>query len=57
MIALRGYDPQYGARPMKREIRNVIEDKISEIIINNNIKEGDTIKLTAVNSNINVSIV
>jgi len=57
IIALRGYDPQYGARPIRREIRNIIEDKISEIIINNNIKAGDTIKLTAVNSNINVSIV
>ncbi|MDC0227543.1 AAA family ATPase [Alphaproteobacteria bacterium] len=57
IIALRAYNPQYGARPIKREIRNVIEDKISEIIINNNIKEGDKIKLTAVNSNINVSII
>ena len=57
IIALRGYDPQYGARPIRREIRNIIEDKISEIIINNNIKEGDTIKLTAVDSNININIV
>ena len=32
-IALKGYNPEYGARPIKREIRNVVEDKISEMII------------------------
>ena len=31
-IALKGYNPEYGARPIKREIRDVVEDKISEIL-------------------------
>ena len=41
-IALMGYSPEYGARPIKRKIRSAIEDKISELIIKNVAKEGDT---------------
>ena len=46
LIALRGYNPEYGARPIKREIRNIVEDKISEMIVNNEIDEGSIIKLS-----------
>ena len=46
LIALRGYNPEYGARPIKREIRNIVEDKISEMIVNNKIDEGSIIKLS-----------
>ena len=41
-IALMGYSPEYGARPIKRKIRSAIEDNISELIIKNDAKEGDT---------------
>ena len=57
IIALKGYDPEYGARPIKREIRNVVEDKISEMIINNQIKEGSTIRIDVIDNNIEVSLV
>ena len=40
LLALTGYDPEYGARPIKKEIRNVIEDQISELIITNEVKDG-----------------
>ena len=56
-IALKGYNPEYGARPIKREIRDVVEDKISELIINNNIKEGSVIMIEVVDNNIEVSLV
>ena len=56
-IALKGYNPEYGARPIKREIRNVVEDKISEMIINNDIKKGNTIVVEVINNNIEVSVV
>jgi len=56
-IALKGYNPEYGARPIKKEIRNVVEDKISEMIINNDIKEGNTIIVEVINNNIEVSVV
>ncbi|MDC0456762.1 AAA family ATPase [Alphaproteobacteria bacterium] len=55
-IALKGYNPEYGARPIKKEIRNVVEDKISEMIINNHIKEGNTIIVEVINNNIEVSV-
>ena len=56
-IALKGYNPEYGARPIKREIRDVVEDKISEMIINNNIEEGSVIKIEVFNNNIEVNLV
>ena len=56
-IALKGYNPEYGARPIKREIRDVVEDKISELIINNNIKEGSVIMIEVVDNNIEVKLV
>ncbi|MDG1981999.1 MAG: AAA family ATPase [Alphaproteobacteria bacterium] len=56
-IALKGYNPEYGARPIKREIRDVVEDKISEMIINNNIREGSVIRIQVVNNNIEVNLV
>ena len=56
IIALKGYSPEYGARPIKREIRNVVENKISEMIINNDIKEGGIIRVEVINNNIEVSL-
>ena len=55
-IALNGYDPEYGARPIKRKIRSEIEDKISEIIIKNECKNEDTFLLTVKNNKIIVNI-
>ena len=46
MIALKGYSPEYGARPIKREIRNLVEDVISKKILNETIKEGSHVKIT-----------
>ena len=42
-LANKGYDIQFGARPLKRAIQNHIEDEISELLLENSIKEGDTI--------------
>ena len=56
-IALKSYNPEYGARPIKREIRDVVGDKISELIINNNIKEGSVIMIEVVDNNIEVNLV
>lgn len=42
-IANKGYDVQYGARPLKRAIQTYIEDALSEVILGNEIHEGDTI--------------
>ena len=42
-IAKSGFDPVYGARPLRRAIQNEIEDMLSEEIIDGNIKSGDSI--------------
>ena len=56
LLALTGYDPEYGARPIKREIRNVIEDKISELIINNKVEEGKTLFVGVIDNKIDISV-
>ena len=45
-VAEAGYDPQYGARPLKRAIQRFIEDPVAEAIISKKAKPGETITLT-----------
>ena len=45
-MATKGYDVQFGARPLKRAIQNHIEDGLSEMIINGDLKPGDTIRIS-----------
>ena len=45
-IANKGYDIQYGARPLKRAIQTHVEDALAEVILGNEIQEGDTIRGT-----------
>ena len=45
-VATKGYDVQFGARPLKRAIQNYLEDGISDIIVNGDKKPGDTIHIT-----------
>ncbi|MGV6844647.1 MAG: ATP-dependent Clp protease ATP-binding subunit, partial [Lutibacter sp.] len=44
-IADKGFDKQYGARPLKRAIQKYIEDALAEEIVNSKLKEGDTIHM------------
>ncbi len=44
-IADKGFDRDYGARPLKRAIQKYIEDALAEEIINGKLKEGDTITM------------
>jgi ATP-dependent Clp protease ATP-binding subunit ClpC len=44
-VASKGYDVQFGARPLKRAIQNYLEDGISDIIVNGDKKPGDTIHI------------
>ena len=44
-IADKGYDRQYGARPLKRAIQKYLEDPLAELIINSELQTGDTIKV------------
>lgn len=44
-----GYDPQYGARPMKRALQRMVEDPVALKILEGAIKSGDTVKAAAGN--------
>lgn len=44
-IASKGYDVQFGARPLKRAIQIYLEDGLSELIISSSLKDGDTINV------------
>ena len=44
-IAGRGYDAQYGARPLKRAIQKYLEDPLAEILIDDELPEGSVIKV------------
>ena len=45
-VATKGYDVQFGARPLKRAIQNNLEDGISELILGSEMAVGDTIKVS-----------
>lgn len=45
-IAQKGYDVQYGARPLKRAIQNHLEDKLSEMLVTSALSTGSVIKVT-----------
>lgn len=45
IILTQGYDPKYGARPLRRTLERLIENKISELILKGDLKEGGTINV------------
>ncbi|MBP1924657.1 ATP-dependent Clp protease ATP-binding subunit ClpC [Sedimentibacter acidaminivorans] len=47
LLADAGFDPVYGARPLQREIRRKIEDRLSEELLKGTVKKSDIIKITA----------
>ena len=46
-LAEKGWDPAYGARPLKRVIQKSVQDPLAEMILAGNIKDGETVKLSA----------
>ena len=44
-LAEKGYDPAYGARPLKRVIQKQVQDSLAEEILGGNIKDGDMVKV------------
>jgi ATP-dependent Clp protease ATP-binding subunit ClpB len=45
-LAERGYDPVYGARPLKRAIQKEVQDPLARMILENRIKDGDAVQVT-----------
>jgi len=45
-LARKGFDPKYGARPLRRAIQSRVEDAVAEKLLDGTLKAGDTAKLT-----------
>ena len=54
-VLMECFDPEYGARPIKRSIRHLIENKISDLIINDQI-ENKTISLSIENRELSINL-
>ena len=52
-LADKGYDPQFGARPLNRAIQKYLEDPLAEFILNNQVtlKDGDILHATLKDEN------
>jgi len=46
-LAEKGYDPAYGARPLKRVIQKYVQDPLAELILSGRIKEGERVTISA----------
>jgi ATP-dependent Clp protease ATP-binding subunit ClpB len=51
-IAKAGFDPVYGARPLKRALYEIVEDKLADLILEDKVKEGDKVEFTLNDENI-----
>jgi len=54
LLSEMGYDPVYGARPLRRKIQSAVEDTVAERMLEGTIKEGDEITITAKDEKIEV---
>lgn len=55
-LAENGFDPNYGARPLRRAIQSEIEDTLAEAILDDRIKEGDQVQLSIKKGTIDFSV-
>jgi ATP-dependent Clp protease ATP-binding subunit ClpC len=44
-LVTKGYDPDYGARPMRRAVERYLEDPLAEALLRRDVKEGDTVRV------------
>jgi ATP-dependent Clp protease ATP-binding subunit ClpB len=55
-IAEAGFDPVYGARPLKRALYEIVEDRLADLILEGEVKEGSKVNFDMENDEIKVSI-
>ncbi|MCI0769519.1 MAG: ATP-dependent Clp protease ATP-binding subunit [Chloroflexi bacterium] len=56
LLAEKGYDPTFGARPLRRTIQNMVEDPLSDAVLRGEFDAGDTILLTVENGEIVIKV-
>jgi ATP-dependent Clp protease ATP-binding subunit ClpC len=52
LLVSKGYDPQYGARPMRRAVERFLEDPLAEEILKGTLHDGEPISVTAENDHL-----
>lgn len=55
LLAKEGFDPVYGARPLRRAIQSKVEDKFAEEMLDGKINEGDSVRVYAENDEIKIA--
>jgi ATP-dependent Clp protease ATP-binding subunit ClpB len=56
VIAQAGFDPVYGARPLKRALYEIVEDRLADLILGGEVEEGSTVDFDAANDEITVAV-
>ncbi|MBV5320730.1 MAG: AAA family ATPase [Sulfuricurvum sp.] len=55
-IASAGFDPVYGARPLKRALYEIVEDRLADLILGGEVDEGSSVTFDAIGDEITVSV-
>ena len=53
----KGYDPIYGARPMRRAVEKYLEDPLAEEFLRGNIQQGDTLEVHAASEQLALKVI
>ncbi|MBP9957861.1 MAG: ATP-dependent Clp protease ATP-binding subunit [Synergistaceae bacterium] len=56
LLIEKGFDPKYGARPLRRTIQRLIEDKLADFLLDGTIRSGSTLQVTALEQELNFSV-
>ena len=56
LILNEGYDPKYGARPLRRTLERMVENRLSELILTGKLKDGGTINVKGVKGELQINV-
>ena len=54
-LAERGYEPEYGARPLRRLIQREVDDRVADLLVSGDLTAGDTVAISAAGRSLSVS--
>ncbi len=57
VIGKAGFDPEYGARPIRRALQKEVEDRLSEAILSGQVRLGDKVTIGATKDKITVTVI
>ncbi|MHC6175371.1 ATP-dependent Clp protease ATP-binding subunit [Glutamicibacter sp. X7] len=54
-LGTKGYDPEFGARPLRRLVQREVQDGIADLLIGNELQPGDTVQVSVANDHLQVT--